>query len=271
VSLINEALQRARQESRRREALAKGLPLAPPPHPVSHRSWMVAAVMAMALALIVSLVTIARLTSSQPTTSAGVAASSAEIDMHGEAGQPETSTLSDTPIEPTAATDPAPESRADAINLPTPTAEASQPPLSPEDQMPQATEDSSPFSDTSASRQSPAVGEERTVTSSPSSTELANPPIAGVSLSPSARDRGSEDSPGDATPPPRVFIERATLASGDTLELGGIAWSETGPYALLDERVVGLGESIMGYMVTRIAPQEVELEGSDEAILIRLK
>ncbi len=54
-------------------------------------------------------------------------------------------------------------------------------------------------------------------------------------------------------------------------ELGGIAWSETGPYALLDERVVGLGESIMGYMVTRIAPQEVELEGSDGAILIRLK
>jgi hypothetical protein len=90
-------------------------------------------------------------------------------------------------------------------------------------------------------------------------------------LSPSARDRGSEDSPGDATPPPRVFIERATLASGDTLELGGIAWSETGPYALLDERVVGLGESIMGYMVTRISPQEVELEGSDGALLIRLK
>ncbi len=66
MSLINEALQRARQESRRREALAKGLPLAPPPHPVSHRSWMVAAVMAMALALIVSLVTIARLASNQP-------------------------------------------------------------------------------------------------------------------------------------------------------------------------------------------------------------
>ncbi|MGB5343750.1 MAG: hypothetical protein WBP67_16820, partial [Thermoanaerobaculia bacterium] len=170
MSLINEALQRARQESRRREALAKGLPLAPPPRPVSHRSWMVAAVMAMALALIVSLVTIARLASNQPTTSAGVAASSAEIDMHGEAGQPETSTLSDTTIEPTAATDPAPESRADATNLPTPTAEASQPHLSPEDQMPQATEGSSSFSDTSASRQSPAVGGERTVTSSPSST-----------------------------------------------------------------------------------------------------
>ena len=90
-------------------------------------------------------------------------------------------------------------------------------------------------------------------------------------MSPGARDRGSGESLGNAPPEPRVFVERATLVSGETLELGGIAWSETGPYALLDGRVVGLGESIMGYMVTRIAPEEVELEGGDGAILIRLK
>lgn len=245
MSLINEALKRARQESRRREALAKGLPLALPSRSVSHRSWMVAAVVAMALALLISLVTIARLATKDPKTPASVAVSSEGIDIQGIAAEPEPTPLVDTSIEPVVATRPVGESPRDTKRLQT--------------------------SDSSAPPGSPAEKVERTVTATPAPTELANPPAEGVGLFARPRDPDSEDSPGRSSSQPRVFVERATLASGDTLELGGIAWSETGPYALLDERVVGLGESVMGYMVTRIAPQEVELEGSEGAILIRLK
>lgn len=240
MSLINEALKRARQESRRREALAKGLPLAPPPRSASPRSWMVAAVVVMALALLVSLVTIARLATKEPTTSASVVASSDDHDTHREAGEPEPSTLTDTSIETIATTVPVPEPRGSLARLQASVAENAPP---------------------------PPISEELLQ----GSTKLPDPPLEGVSLSPGTRNPGAEDSPGNSSPQARVFVERATLASGDTLELGGIAWSQTGPYALLDERVVGLGESVMGYLVTRIAPQEVELEGSDGTILIRLK
>ena len=267
MSLINEALKRARQESRRREALAKGMPLAPPHRSGSHRSWLIAAVVAMAVALIVSLVTIARLAIHEPTTSASVDA----IEILGDDGEKETSSPTDTSIEPIGATGTVPEPRGDAASLRTSAADAAQPPPSAEDRMSGPTQDSSSLSDTSASHPSSAEGEEGAVTTSPSSSGLANLPAEGVSLSSGTRNPGSADSRGDASAQPRIFVERALLPSGDTLELGGIAWSETGPYALLDERVVGLGESIMGHMVTRIAPQEVELEGSDGTILIRLK
>ena len=267
MSLINEALKRARQESRRREALAKGTPLAQPTRSGSHRSWLVAAVVAMALALLVSLVTIARLATHEPDTSASIEG----IETLGDDAESDASTRSDTPLEPIAATGTVPEPRGDAARLRTSAAEATHPPPSSEDRMSGSTQDSSSLSDSSASQQSTAEGEEGAVTTFPSSSGLADLPVEGVSLSSGSGNPGSEDSQGGASPQPRIFVERAVLPSGDTLELGGIAWSETGPYALLDERVVGLGESIMGYMVTRIAPQEVELEGSAGTILIRLK
>lgn len=245
MSLINEALKRARQESRRREALAKGLPLAPPSRSVSHRSWMVAAVVAMALALLVSLVTIARLAAKDPENPASVAVSSEGIDIQGNAAEAKPTSLVDSSLEPVVATRTVGESPRDTERLQT--------------------------SDSSAPQEPPTENVERTVTATPAPTGLTNPPPEGVGLSVGPRDPDSEDPLGNNSLQPRVFVERATLASGDTLELGGIAWSETGPYALLDEQVVGLGESVMGYMVTRIAPQEVELEGSEGAILIRLK
>jgi hypothetical protein len=105
----------------------------------------------------------------------------------------------------------------------------------------------------------------------PVQTGLAALPAEGVGLESGTVSIDTEDNRSEGPSQPRIFVEKMTLASGEVLELGGIAWSETGPYALLDERVVGLGESIMGYMVTRIAPQEVELQGGDGTILIRLK
>ena len=271
MSLINEALKRARQESRRRDALAKGLPLAPPPSSVSHRSWMVAAVVAMALALLVSLFTIARLATNESTTSPSDAASPDEIDIQAVVGEPKAEATADKSIEPAETTGRVSESTEGVSKLQATAAEVAKSSPSGDDRFSETTQNTDSTSASAASRQSPAGDSESAVASSPPPSGLADLPTQGVSLSPAPRNPSSEESRGDALSSSQVFVERATLASGETLELGGIAWSETGPYALLDERVVGLGESIMGYMVTRIAPQEVELEGGDGTILIRLK
>ncbi len=240
MSLINEALQRARQESRRRQALAKGLPLTPPPRSVPHRSWLTAAVVALALALLVSLVAIARLARNEPEASAHVATSAERIDVPQGEGQAAEPIATQAPPEPTVARIPVSEPREDRAKPQSETDEVVQP-------------------------------EPRPAAPVPRPTGAASPPTEGVRLTPSPRISTADNSQTDSSPAPRIFIGTATLASGDTLELGGIAWSETGPYALLDQRVVGLGERVMGYLVTRIAPHEVELEGDDGAILIRLE
>ena len=46
-----------------------------------------------------------------------------------------------------------------------------------------------------------------------------------------------------------TFVRQATLEDGTSIELGGIAWSEGGPFALLNGQVVGLGEPIAGLTV----------------------
>lgn len=244
MSLINEALKRARQESRRREALAKGLPLAPPPpRAVSHRSWLVAAVVAMALALLVSLVTIARLATEDHTSSTG--AGTAILDpMAGLSRSAESAPTPSPapPIEESEATASAPDSPGSTAEIVAPLAGSEIPPPGSANRQPDSKQESNPSAESLDSRRAPEP-----------------------------RGTRPESSLGDSSSQPRVFIETAILPNGEELALGGIAWSETDPYALLDERVVGLGETILGYMVTRIAPQEVELEGRDGAILIRLE
>lgn len=69
----------------------------------------------------------------------------------------------------------------------------------------------------------------------------------------------------------RSFSRRVELAGGETIELGGIAWSETGPFALINGRVVGPGEKVGGFRVIRIEPKQVEIEAGGETIYLRLK
>ena len=273
MSLINEALKRARQESRRREALAKGLPLAPPlRRSVSHRSWLVAAVVAMALALLVSLVTIARLATEDraSSTSAAAAISDPMESPSGstESAAPPSPTPSSEESEATVSVSDSPDSAAEIV---APAASSELPAPRSANRQPDSKEESNPTSDSPDSKRTPLPVEMDSVALSPSPAEFAPPPTEGVRLAPDPEGTRPESSMSGLSSQPRVFIETAILASGEELALGGIAWSETGPYALLDERVVGLGETIHGYMVTRIAPQEVELEGSDGAILIRLE
>ena len=56
MSLINEALQRAREEAVRQEAAKKGVPLAPAARPKEKSGWLSLAVLVLAIALTVSVI-----------------------------------------------------------------------------------------------------------------------------------------------------------------------------------------------------------------------
>jgi len=66
-------------------------------------------------------------------------------------------------------------------------------------------------------------------------------------------------------------VREATAADGRTLSLGGIAWSDSGPFALVNGRVLAAGERIEGFQVTEIQREWVRLEDDGETIVLRLR
>ena len=66
-------------------------------------------------------------------------------------------------------------------------------------------------------------------------------------------------------------VQSFPLPQGGAIELGGIAWSETGPFALLNGRVVGPGAVIQGYTLEHIRPGHVELTGDGRRIQLSLQ
>ena len=67
------------------------------------------------------------------------------------------------------------------------------------------------------------------------------------------------------------FLKRAQIPGGGTLELSGIAWSETQPVAVISGSVVSPGERVKGFKVIRINADSVDLEGANERFTIRLR
>ena len=69
----------------------------------------------------------------------------------------------------------------------------------------------------------------------------------------------------------REFVGQAELLDGQLVDLEGIAWSESEPFALLNGQVVGVGEFIRAYRVTEIRRDQVRLEQGDDRVVLRLK
>lgn len=69
----------------------------------------------------------------------------------------------------------------------------------------------------------------------------------------------------------RELVGQAKLRDGQLVDLEGIAWSESEPFALLNGQVVGVGEFIRGYRVSEILQDQVVLEQGDDRVVLRLK
>lgn len=226
MSLINEALKRAKQETMRREAAQKGIPL---PLIEQRRStpWLAVAAAALGIALIASLTALFVVYSSPPT----------------QAPPP-----------------------ASVPSLETPATEAAIPP--PQVVAPEVSEE--PATSSRAAESGPEAPPEET--SPPISIPRLPEPVAApeaIAATPTPSSIEPEATLSEAAG--ATYLQRAELDDGVTLELGGIAWSESGPIALVNGKAVGQGERVDGYLVVQIDPQQVEMRGTVGTLFIRLK
>lgn len=69
----------------------------------------------------------------------------------------------------------------------------------------------------------------------------------------------------------RTYVREVPLPDGGTLRLNGIAFSSDKPVALIDDRVLGEGESYQGFLITDIQTGVVELQGNGMTVRVSLK
>ena len=315
MSLIDEALKRARMEAAQKAAEKEGLPYPTIPRhlgPRRRRGWLAPLVMILAVlgGVLVGTLLARRggpepdraadlgggaaapsetVTSGPPATGAvdrepapagpGAAAPTGPEAAPPEAGEPATTQRGGLAPEAVTATS-APEGREEVAR------ELAAPPAATAPESSQAPADGQP---------SPAPAEPVTTPATsppaptrPASTPVDAPPAPQPSSAPTAvtdPDSGvllvlpdladpaqtADGNSPEPTEPDESHVQQVTLADGGTIELSGIAWSETGPFALINGRVVGPGSAIGAYTLEAIRSGHVVLTGDGRCIRLSLQ
>lgn len=68
----------------------------------------------------------------------------------------------------------------------------------------------------------------------------------------------------------RVYVRVAELG-GTRLELDGIVASETDPVAMINRKLLGIGEGLDGWVVEKIEAKQVTLRGGRETVVLKLR
>lgn len=249
MSLINEALQRARDEAERQESVRKGVPLPPSPRVHERNGWLVVAILILAVALSLSIVAMMRISDrSAAIPSRPLATEDQDSADPGPALTPERvadqkvpSSDLGTPVTSDSASQEVLGHEQANLQVEARSAPPEEVPMAPAQSVPMAS----------------ATGDEESTSVTP------------IHSAPQSEVAPRLVEPFDSDP--EVFVRQADLGAAGTLDLGGIAWSQAGPYALLNGRVVGVGESVSGFIVRVIDPLEVVLEGQNRRIVLRLK
>lgn len=69
----------------------------------------------------------------------------------------------------------------------------------------------------------------------------------------------------------RSYVGEVPVPGGGVVRLNGIAFSTESPVAVLDGKVVGPGEVVQGFTVVEIRQNQVKLEGHGETVFVSLK
>ncbi len=72
-------------------------------------------------------------------------------------------------------------------------------------------------------------------------------------------------------PEVRTYVREIPLPEGGSLRLNGIAFSASQPVALINDKVLAKGESYEGFLVTDIQPNMVELRNDGTIVRVTLK
>jgi hypothetical protein len=104
--------------------------------------------------------------------------------------------------------------------------------------------------------------------------EPVNPPPAlDAAPTPTPAPAPEQAAPPREEPPAevRTYVREVPLPDGGILRLNGIAFSSAQPVALINDRVLGKGESYQGFIITDIQAGLVELRGNGMTVRVSLK
>lgn len=269
MSLIDEALKRARQEASRQDAEARELryrqvPVIPGLRQRPRRSWLLPVVIAACL-----------------TVGVGIGLG---LSFSRNSGKDIQAALPPAPSASTAAPVSQPVVQETQEAPPPPVVEEAAPPVveaeREESPSPVAPKPAAPPAPEPVPREEPRIADMRTREISltpaaprpqpeePPAPEPAAPvpvPSAPVVTEPSV-PAPTPAAPGEV----RTYQQEMPLAGGGTLRLNGIAFSER-PVALFGDKVVAPGESVAGYKVVSIEARRVRLEGAGGTVVVELQ
>jgi hypothetical protein len=242
MSLIDDALKRARDEAARQDDLerrAKRRWIPPEPPRPGRRGLALALALSSAAAMAGAGFWIARRSASRPALRA------------------QTTNANRLPL-------PAPPAPLPQMEVAPPTGPGNVPKLKvPVGEAPEPRETA--LSAAPAGRPRPATrpsrsdaGEPHSARTPPPATETAIPPRSPAVVF----ERKSE---------PTSFVRVATLPGGTKIELDGIVYSETNPVALIDGRVLAPGAVVGDFQLVRIEQSRVQLRGAGKTIWITLQ
>lgn len=296
MSLVNEALKKARLEAERQRAVNRGVPMPQMDMPSERRRGFPALLAALAgAALALAIVSILLWVGRPQTPGSAAATASGDPALGSATGAEAVGDVAATDSETGSVASAAPGSSAGSSGAANQVAAAAAAPGTgnPDPTAGAADEGrvSPPASTPDRRERAPAAGGERLAANDPSAAaddqaprSTGSPDAAGRPAPPHAEPltpaapptvvepetrRAAIPEPPAAPPERQTFVREAELA--DTrLELSGIAWGAQ-PFALINGRVVAPGDRVEGYRIVSIEPREVELEGAAGSIVIRLQ
>ena len=247
MSLIDEALKRARQEAARQDEAARELryrqvPVIPGLRQPVRRPWLLPVVIAACLLVGIGI---------------GLGLS---LSRGGE--------------DQRAAVPPPPSAPPQAEVVPAPSVPEAPPPapvpVVEEEPAPPVVEEKPPVPEAAAPpaqpvQEEPAIDDmrEREIVLNPSTP----PPPAEPEPAPSTPEPVPAHAPVTTEDGTRTYQQELPLAGGGTLRLNGIAFSDQ-PVARVGDKVVAPGESVAGYKVVAIELRRVRLEGQGGVVVV---
>ncbi len=257
MSLINEALKRARVEAARRDAEAKGVPpeALPVYVPPRRRSWLAPALGFAAGLAVVAVAFGAFWVARQPAPAeqAPMAASIPAPAVAAEGAPPSAPVdAAPPPAAPVSAAEPEPAPAAAAVPPPSPGPAAAQP---------RAAEPPA------AKAPAPELRSFETPTAPDTETPPASPPPPPAEASaPAAPDEPLPAAAGEIP----SYMRQASPA-GAAVKIDFIVWSESRPFAQINGQLLSAGQSVNGYTLLKVERERVELEGGGQRFWLRVK
>ncbi|MEO6195806.1 MAG: hypothetical protein ABIS20_22530 [Thermoanaerobaculia bacterium] len=259
MSLISDALKRARQEAARQDSLRQGVPyavgVADPP--VRRTPWIsLLAGLGAGCILAAAVFALAFFAGWGPSRKPAVEARTAEIPVAAAPQSPSAALVAAPVVEPAALPIAPPQEKT-----------APEPPPKPLPEPPRVIEERRPAPQievTPPVRRPPP----ETVPAAPApapapNTEVERPAPAPVPAAPAENSGSLVEG--------QVYTGEVPVPGGGSLKLNGIVFSQDHPIAVLDGRVMGPGESVQGFTLVAIESGRVKLQGHGTTVYLSPK